>query len=36
VDHLQSTAAEPFYGLPDCTIHLKEPLPAETVDPNEE
>ena len=36
VDSLQSTAAEPFYGLPDCTIHLKEPLPAETANPNVE
>lgn len=36
VEHLQSTAAEPFYGLPDCTIHLREPLPAEAETPNAE
>ena len=36
VSGLRPTAAEPFYGLSDCTIQLKQPLPAESEVPNAE
>lgn len=32
IDGLESTAGEPFYGIPDCTVHLKPPAEEPAAD----